>query len=92
MRVECNKESHGFSGKSNDDKGGGRLTVTRTIATMTATMWAMAMAMWLAGNEEGKGKGGKGDVCVDLASRGRGSFVNNQDYQVPRLVPPPLGT
>jgi hypothetical protein len=28
-------------------------------------------------------------VCVDLASRGRGLFVNNKDYQVPRLIPPP---
>jgi hypothetical protein len=38
----------------------------------------------------GKGVGKCVDcVCVDLASRGRGLFVNNQGYQVPRLVPPP---
>ncbi len=28
-------------------------------------------------------------VCVDLASGGRGSFINNQDYQVPPLIPSP---
>ncbi len=28
-------------------------------------------------------------MCVDLASRGRRSFVDNQDYQDPRLIPSP---
>jgi hypothetical protein len=33
-----------------------------------------------------------GCVCVDLASRGKGLFFDHWHYQVPRLVPPPLGT
>jgi hypothetical protein len=31
------------------------------MVTAPATMWATAMAMRLAGNKEGKSKGGKGD-------------------------------
>ncbi len=50
--VSCNKEGGGDGGKSDGDEGGGR-------ETATATMWAMAMAMRLAGDEEGKCKGGK---------------------------------
>ncbi len=35
----------------------------RAMATAMAmaTTWAMAMAMWLAGDEEGKDKSGKGN-------------------------------
>jgi hypothetical protein len=36
------------------------MMVTRAAATATATMWAAVMATGLAGNKEGKGKGGKG--------------------------------
>ncbi len=50
--VSCNKEGGGDGSKSDGNKGGGR-------ATATATTWAMATAMRLAGNEEGKCKGGK---------------------------------
>ncbi len=50
--VSCNKEGGGDGGKSDGNEGGGR-------ATATATTWAMATAMRLAGNEEGKCKGGK---------------------------------
>ncbi len=32
---------------------------------------------------------GLDNVCVDLASRGKGSFVDGWDYQVPRLMPLP---
>ena len=65
MRVECDKESNGFGGKSDGNKGGRQLTATRAMATVTATMWVMAMVTRLAGNEEGKGEGGKGDGDVD---------------------------
>ena len=58
-RVECNKESDGFGGKSDGNEGGRRLTVTRAMATVTATTWVMATVMRLAGNEEDKGEGGK---------------------------------
>jgi hypothetical protein len=57
--VECNKESDGFGGKSDGNEGGRRLMVTRAKATVTATTWAMATVTRLAGNEEGKGEGGK---------------------------------
>ena len=58
-RVECNKESDGFGGKSDGNEGGRRLMVTRAMTTVTATTWVMATVMRLAGNEEGKGEGGK---------------------------------
>jgi hypothetical protein len=60
-RVECNKESNGFGGKSNSNKDGRLLTATRLMARVMATTWVMAMVTRLAGNKEGKGKGGKGD-------------------------------
>jgi hypothetical protein len=50
--VSCNKEGGGDGGKSDGDEGGGQ-------ATATATTWVMATAMRLAGDEEGKCKGGK---------------------------------
>ncbi len=50
-KVSCNKEGGGDGGKSDGDEGGGR-------ATATATTWVMATAMRLAGNKEGKCKGG----------------------------------
>ncbi len=54
MKVLCNEEGGGNWGKSDGNKGGG-------WAMATARTWAMAMAMRLAGNEEGKCKGGKGN-------------------------------
>ncbi len=45
-RVACDKEG--------DGKGGGRGTATRRMVTM----WAMAAAMRLAGDEEDKGEHG----------------------------------
>ena len=61
-RVECNEESGGFGGKSNgNDEGGRRLTVTRVMAMVMATMWVTVMVTRLAGDEEGKGESGKGD-------------------------------
>ncbi len=37
------------------------MTATRAMATAMATTWVMAMATRLAGNKEGKAKGGNGD-------------------------------
>ncbi len=48
------------SNKGNCNKGGRKTTVTRAAMMAMATMWAIVMAKRLAGNEEGKGKGGKG--------------------------------
>ena len=59
--VECNKESNGFGGKCDGNEGGRRLMATRAMATVTATTWLMATVTRLAGDEEGKGEGGKGD-------------------------------
>jgi hypothetical protein len=50
--VSSNEEGGDDGGKSDIDEGGGQ-------ATATATTWAMATAMRLAGDEEGKCKGGK---------------------------------
>jgi hypothetical protein len=52
VKVSCNKEGGGDGGKSDGDKGGGQ-------ATGTAMTWAMAKAMRLVGDKEGKCKGGK---------------------------------
>ena len=75
-RVECNKESNGFGGKSNGNEGGRRLTATRVMATVTATTWLMATVTRLAGDEEGKGEGGKGDGDGD---EGGGQQRGNDD-------------
>ena len=63
-RVECDKESNGFGGKSDGNEGGRRLMATRALATVMATAmtWlTMVTVTRLAGDEEGKGEGGKGD-------------------------------
>jgi hypothetical protein len=57
-RVECDKESDGFGGKSDGNEGGRRLAA-RAMATATATTWVVVMR--LAGDDEVKGEGGKGD-------------------------------
>jgi len=62
--VECDEGSDGFGGKSDGNKGGRRLTVTRAMATVTATTWVMATVTRLAGGEEGKGEGGKGRKTI----------------------------
>ncbi len=36
-RVECNKKSNGFGGKSDGNKGGGKVTASRAMATVMAT-------------------------------------------------------
>jgi hypothetical protein len=51
-KVSCNEEGGGDGGKSYGNEGGGR-------AMATAMTWAVATAMRLAGDEEGKCKGGK---------------------------------
>ena len=60
-RVECDKESDGFGGKSDGNEGGRRLMATRALATVMATTWLMVTVTRLAGGKEGKGEGGKGD-------------------------------
>jgi hypothetical protein len=59
-RVVCNKEGNGNGGKSDGNKGDGQLMATRVIAMAKTTPWMMAMATRLAGDIEGKGKGGNG--------------------------------
>ena len=71
LRVECDEESNGFGGKSNDNEGGRRLMATRAMATVTATTWVMVTVTRLTGDEEGKGEGGKGDGDGDEGGRRR---------------------
>ena len=72
MRLAGEETGNGNGGKSDGDdnkvggqatasngKGGRRLTVTRAMATVTATTWVMATVTRLVGDEEGKGEGGK---------------------------------
>jgi len=68
--VECNEESNGFVDKSNGNEDGMRLTATRAMATVTATMWVMVMVIRLAGNKEGKCEGGKGEGDGDEGAGG----------------------
>ena len=59
-------KSNGNNGKvggqatASNGKGGRQLTVTRAMAMVTATTWVMETVTRLAGDEEGKGEGGKG--------------------------------
>ncbi len=68
-----NKMGNGNGGKSDGDdgkvggqattsngEGGRRLTVTRAMVMVTATIWVMVTVTRLAGDKEGKGEGGKG--------------------------------
>jgi len=52
-RVECDKDSDGFGGKSDGNEGGRRLTATRAMAMAMATKWVMVMVTRLAGDKEG---------------------------------------
>ena len=65
-RVVGNKEGDGdddgkVMGNGRGDEGGKHATATRAMATVTTAMWAMAEVMRVAGNIDGKGKGGKGN-------------------------------
>jgi len=40
-RVECDEESDGFGGKSDGNECGRRLTATRAMAMVMASMWVM---------------------------------------------------
>jgi hypothetical protein len=57
-KVSCNEEGGGDGGKSDGNKGG------RGATTMTTT-WALVTATRLAGDKEGKCKGGKGNCGGD---------------------------
>jgi hypothetical protein len=80
-KVSCNKEDGGNDGKSDGNKGGGR-------AMATAMTWAVAMAMRLAGDKEGKRKGGKSIATATRAdgdgdsrwSRFSGGSSGNNQY------------
>ncbi len=63
MKVSCSEEGGGNGGKSNGNKGGGR-------AMATAMTWVVATAMRLAGDKEGKCKGGK---SIAMATRADGN-------------------
>ncbi len=65
MRVECDKESNGFGGKSNGNKCGGQFTAIRAMAMVKAMAWVMVMVTRLVGNKEGKGEGSKGNCNGD---------------------------
>jgi len=54
----------GGQATASNGKGGRRLTATRAMAMVTAITWVMAMVTRLAGNEEGKGEGGKGRKTI----------------------------
>ncbi len=71
------KTGNGDGGKSDGDdnkvggqatasngEGGRRLTATMVMAAVTATTWVMVTVTRLAGNEEGKGEGGKGRKMI----------------------------
>ncbi len=55
MRVECNKESDGFGGKSNGNKGGNNQLAMVACDKEGKGGKAMAMGIRVAGDKEGKG-------------------------------------
>jgi hypothetical protein len=63
-RVVCDEEGDGDGYKSDGNEGDGRVTVTRAMvtvmATVKATTWVMLMVTRMVGNKEGKNKGGEG--------------------------------
>ncbi len=60
-----------YPNDGNGNEGGRRATAMRATTTVKAAVtamaiiWAMAMAMRVAGDKEGKGKGGKGNCKGD---------------------------
>jgi hypothetical protein len=54
-RVECNKESNVFGGKSNGNKGGNNQLAMGACDEEVKGSKAMAMGIRVAGNKEGKG-------------------------------------
>ena len=99
------EEGNGDGGKSdgNDDKvggqatasnweGGRQLTVTRMMATVTASTWVMATVTRLVGDEEGKGEGGKGDGDGDEGGgqrrvNGDGGKSDGDGVSIDKLTP-----
>jgi len=67
-------EKVGGQATASNGEGGRRLTVTRAMAMVTAMMWVMAMVTRLAGDEEGKGEGGKGRNTVSTEVEGISNF------------------
>ncbi len=55
MRVECHKESNGFDGKSNGNKGGNNQVAMGACDKEVKGSKAMAMGVRVVGDEEGKG-------------------------------------
>ena len=59
-KSDGNDEKVGGQATASNGEGGRRLTAIRVMATVTAMTWVMATVTRLAGDEEGKGEGGKG--------------------------------
>jgi hypothetical protein len=72
MKVLCNEEGGGDSGKSNSNEGGGQ-------ATATATTWAMVTETRPSGDKRGKCKGSKGYGDVDEGRRRRQQHGSSSD-------------
>ena len=63
-KSDVDNDKVGGQATASNGEGGRRLMATRAMATVTATMWVMAMVTRLAGGEEGKGEGGKGGNTI----------------------------
>ena len=63
-KSDGNNNKVGGQATAPNGEGGRRLTATRVMAMVTATTWVMVMVTRLAGNEEGKGEGGKGRKTI----------------------------
>ncbi len=55
MRMECHKESDGFGGKSNGNKGGNKQLAMGACDKEVKGGKAMVMGIRVAGDKEGKG-------------------------------------
>jgi hypothetical protein len=55
MRVECHKESDGFGGKSDGNKGGNNQLAMGACDEEVKGGKAMAMGIRVVGNKEGEG-------------------------------------
>ena len=63
-KIDGDDDKRGGQATESNGEGGRRLTASRAMATVTATMWVMATVTRLAGNKEGKGEGGKGRKTI----------------------------
>ena len=63
-KSDGDNDKVGGQATASNGEGGRQLTLTRAMVTVTVMTWMMAKVTRLAGNEEDKGEGGKGQKTI----------------------------